>query len=69
MKQGFSDYLEGYVRRYPNFHILGPLFWIYPDTDFIDSEHLRAAGAMRCTDEVASGLNQNRVPGGPFGTH
>jgi hypothetical protein len=67
MKQGFTDYLNHYAAKYPNFHVLGDLMPVYPSSDFGDPWHLNPQAAPVWSDHVAQMLNDARVPGGPYG--
>jgi len=69
LKRGFTEYLTGYERRYPNFHVLGDVFPSYPSTYLVDSTHLNPKGAALFSDHVAKLLNDAHVPGGPFGNN
>lgn len=67
LKEAFAGYLNQYAARYPNFHVLGDTFPIYPSEDFGDPWHLNEKGAAQWSDYVAQLLNDSHVEGGPFG--
>ncbi len=67
LKSQFADYLNQYASRYPNFHVLGNLFTIYPSELFGDNDHLNSTGAAKWSDQVAQLLKDNHIAGGPFG--
>jgi hypothetical protein len=69
LKPAVQDYLAGYAARYPQFHLLGDLFQVYPSTDFSDQTHLNPDGTARWTAHVIELLNAAGAPGSPFGPH
>jgi hypothetical protein len=48
----FENYLSGFARRYPNFHIVTPLMVTWPDEAFLDGVHMEASYANRFSGRV-----------------
>ena len=55
-RDGFERYLRRYEARYPNFHVVSPLFYTVPTEMFADTDHLNIAGARFFTGRLASCL-------------
>lgn len=55
-RDGFERYLRQYEERYPNFHVVSPLFYTVPTEMFADTDHLNVSGAQFFTGRLASCL-------------
>jgi hypothetical protein len=63
-RTAFAAYLDGYARRYPGFHVVGPVMPYWPDRYFGDGfAHLNPEGATRFSAGLAHCL-QVRLAGG-----
>jgi hypothetical protein len=67
LKEAYADYLNRYIAKYPDFHLLGDPFPSYPSQYFGDGTHLNTKGAVICSNLLAKTLNDSHVEGGPFG--
>jgi hypothetical protein len=65
--KAYQDYLKGFTREDPQFHILGKLQTVYPWKLFSDHAHLNEKGTLRFNREFAKILNKAHVPGGTYG--
>lgn len=73
LTRGFTAYLTGLARRYPHFHLAGPVIQHRPDAMFGDEFcHMRPSAAVRFSDELAQRLQaapprtQNEAQNGWF---
>ena len=59
VRDGFADYLAGYERRYPHFHVASEIMPHWPDRWFGDQfGHLNPAGAERFSDRLGQRLQE-----------
>lgn len=65
--KAYGGYLEDLAGKYPQFHLLAPLRTTYSWKLFSDHAHLNKKGMVRFNREFTRILNQDHVPGGPFG--
>ena len=66
LKEAFVTHLDSFTGRYPDFHVLGDPFPVYPSECFTDHAHLNELGATRWSDHVAQLFQESKIPGGPF---
>jgi hypothetical protein len=65
MIAGFDAYMNGYAKRYPNFHVLQGLT-PWPSEYFNDESHLNPKGAELWSETLRQILNDAHAPGSPF---
>jgi hypothetical protein len=65
--KAYKDYLAGFVRDDPQFHIVSKLRTVYSWKLFSDYAHLNKKGSLRFNRKFAKILNKASVPGGPYG--
>jgi hypothetical protein len=65
--QSYKNYLEAFVKKDKQFHILSKWRTVYPWKLFSDHAHLNKNGTSRFNQEFAKILSEAHVPGGPYG--
>src|SRR5258708_2947972 len=65
--KAYQEYLEGFVKEDPQFHILSKFRTVYPWKLFSDHAHLNKKGTLRFNREFAKILNRSGLPRGPYG--